>query len=194
MAEQVRRLSLHGLSNDAWKRYANSASWDYLILDTGYKYNMTDIAASLGIHQLKRAEELRRARAAIADFYHEALADVPQVELPPVPDDRIHSWHLFAIRLRLDRLTVGRNEFMTELREMGIGCSVHWRPLHLHPYYQETFGWQPQHLPVASSQWQRLVSLPIFPGMRTDEQEYVVDTVHLLCNRFATNRRPSGDQ
>jgi perosamine synthetase len=124
---------------------------------------------------------MRQERESIVDFFRAGLSDVEQIELPPAAADRIHAWHLFPIRLRLERLGVDRNQFMQLLRERGIGCSVHWRPLHLHPYYQESFGWQEHHLPVASRQWQRLVSLPLFPGMRQDEQQYVVQAVRDLC-------------
>ena len=97
----------------------------------------------------------------------------------------IQSWHLFAIRLRLRRLKINRNEFVNELKRAGVGCSVHWRPLHLHPYYQKTFGWRAKDFPVATAQWKRLISLPIFPGMRDDEIEHVVRTVKRICKRHA---------
>jgi perosamine synthetase len=181
LADRMRQMSLHGLSHDAWKRYSGNNAWDYRIVAPGYKYNMTDVAAAIGIHQLARAEEMRRDRAAIARFFHEQLADLDQLELPPDPPDRIHAWHLFPIRLRLEKLSIDRNAFISELRERGVGCSVHWRPLHFHPYYEETFSWRPDHLPVASSQWPRLISLPLFPGMREDEREHVVKVVRDLC-------------
>jgi perosamine synthetase len=184
LADRMRRMSLHGLSHDAWKRYAGNSAWDYRIVAPGYKYNLTDIAAAIGNQQLQRAEALRAAREAIARRFRQALQDVDQLELPPDPPDRIHSWHLFPIRLRLDRLTIDRNAFIEALRARGVGCSVHWRPLHLHPYYEETFRWKSEHLPVASSVWPRLISLPIFPGMREDEQACVVSVVRDLCARF----------
>lgn len=184
-AARIRQMSLHGLSHDAWKRYAGNHAWDYRIAAPGFKYNMTDVAAAIGIHQLAKAEELRRCRETIAHTFREQLADVPQLELPPDPEDRIHSWHLFPIRLRLDKLAIDRNRFIEELRDAGVGCSVHWRPLHLHPYYEETFGWRPDHLPTASSQWLRLISLPLFPGMREDEQKHVIRVVRDLCAKHA---------
>jgi len=181
LADRIRQMSLHGLSHDAWKRYSGNHAWDYRIVAPGYKYNLTDIAAAIGNHQLKRAEEMRSERQAVAGYYRDALGDLEQLELPPAPADRIHAWHLFPIRLRLEKLSVDRNRFIELLQGQGVGCSVHWRPLHLHPYYEETFGWRPEHLPVASSVWQRLVTLPLFPGMRPEEQQYVVRVVRELC-------------
>jgi dTDP-4-amino-4,6-dideoxygalactose transaminase len=181
LAQRMRVMSLHGLSQDAWERYSGGSSWDYRIIAPGFKYNLTDIAAALGVHQLQRAEEMRREREGIARFYLETLADLPEIELPIEDENRIHAWHLFPIKLKLDQLSIDRNQFVESLKSAGVGCSVHWRPLHLHPYYQETFGWRAEDLPVATSVWQRLVSLPIFPGMRTDELEYVVNTVRDIC-------------
>ena len=105
-----------------------------------------------------------------------------------MPADRIHSWHLFPIRLRLEELSLDRNAFMELLRQRGVGCSVHWRPLHLHPYYEETFGWRGEHLPVATAEWQRLITLPVFPGMHDEERQHVVDVVVDLCAAHSTSR------
>ncbi|MHC4177355.1 MAG: DegT/DnrJ/EryC1/StrS family aminotransferase [Planctomycetota bacterium] len=185
LAARIRQMSLHGLSDDAWKRFSVNHTWDYRIVAPGYKYNLTDIAAAIGKHQLKRAEDMRRQRQQIAEYYRDALGNLEQLELPPAPADRIHAWHLFPIRLRLEKLSVDRNAFIDLLQEHGIGCSVHWRPLHLHPYYRETFGWKPDHFPVASSVWKRLITLPLFPEMRQQEQQYVVRVVRDLCARHA---------
>ncbi len=185
VAERMRLMSLHGLSHDAWERYSGGRSWDYRIIAPGYKYNLTDIAAGIGIHQLARAEQMRRQREDIARRYLETLGDVEELELPAKDENRIHSWHLFPIRLRLERLLINRNVFIEKLKQSDVGCSVHWRPLHLHPYYQETFGWRPEDFPVATALWERLVSLPIFPGMRDNELEHVVHTVRGLCAQYA---------
>lgn len=185
LAERIRLMSLHGLSKDAWQRYSDGG-WDYRILAPGFKYNLTDIAAAIGIHQLARAEEVRRERESLARFYREALGNVAEIELPPEDRNRIHSWHLFPIKLRLERLNINRNEFIEELKQSGVGTSVHWRPLHLHPYYQETFGWKPDDFPVATSMWQRLVSLPIFSGMTSEEIDHVVNTVRYLCAKHVS--------
>jgi perosamine synthetase len=186
LADRMRLMSLHGLSQDAWRRYSGGSKWDYRIQAPGFKYNLTDVAAAIGIHQLARAEAMRLERERVAGRLAEALSDVEEIEVPPTSADRIHSWHLFPIRLRVDRLAIDRNAFIDALKAGGVGCSVHWRPLHLHPYYEETFGWRPQDLPVATAVWQRLVSLPIFPGMREEEIAHVTDTVRDLCR---ANRR-----
>ena len=188
LAERMRLMSLHGLSADAWGRFSTNGNWDYKIVAPGYKYNLTDIAAAIGIHQLGRAESMRRERESIALRYSEALASVAEIELPPPADsknNRIDSWHLFAIKLRLKRLKINRDAFMNELKRAGVGCSVHWRPLHLHPYYQKTFGWRAQDFPIATAQWKRLISLPIFPGMLEGEIEHVINTVKRICKSHA---------
>jgi dTDP-4-amino-4,6-dideoxygalactose transaminase len=184
LANRMRMMSLHGLSHDAWKRYSGG-SWDYRIIAPGFKYNLTDVASAIGIHQLRRAEELRRQREAIAEAYFAEFANLPQVELPVRPVNRIHSWHLFPIRLRLDRLSLNRDQFIDHLKSSGIGCSVHWRPLHLHPYYAEHFGWTADLFPIATPLWQRVITLPLFPGMTDDERRHVVAVVRELCEKFS---------
>jgi perosamine synthetase len=185
LAERMRVMSLHGLSRDAWRRYQKGGSWNYDIVAPGFKYNMTDVAAALGLPQLRRAEALRLEREAVARRYLAGFAGLESIELPPAPPDRVHSWHLFAVRLRLEALTVSRAQFVEALGERGVQCSVHWKPLHLHPYYVETYGYAADHCPVAAGTWPRLLSLPIFPGMRDEEIAYVVDTVRNLCREFA---------
>ena len=190
LAARMRLMSLHGLSDMAWARYSSEGSWDYQITAPGFKYNLTDIAAAIGIHQVARAEEMRARREALAlSFCHE-LKEVEEIELPPVPTDRIPSWHLFPIRLNLQKLSIDRAEVIEELRHLGVSSSVHWRPLHLHPYYRNTFGWQPDQFPVATREWLRLVSLPIYPTMTNDERRHVVDSVMDICRRFSKSRGP----
>lgn len=180
LASEMRSLSLHGLSHDAWERYSSKGSWDYRILAPGYKYNLTDIAAALGLHQLARAETMRLERQVIAERFQDAFGDVDELDTPPVLQDRVHSWHLYQIKLRLDRLSLDRDSFLSELRTRGVGFSVHWRPLHLHPLYADQ-GWRPEHLPAATKVWQRTVSLPIFPAMTDDEIQQVIDSVIDIC-------------
>lgn len=183
LAERMRMMSLHGLSHDAWGRFGKGGSWDYKILAPGFKYNLTDVAAAIGIHQLARAAAMREARERLALRYLHALRNVEELELPVVADDRIHAWHLFPARIRLEKLAIDRNSFIAELKQAGVGCSVHWRPLHLHPYYAETLGWKAEDLPTASAVWERIVTLPLFPAMTDAEHEYVVAIVKDLCRR-----------
>lgn len=182
LADRMRLMSLHGLSKDAWNRYSGG-NWDYRIVAPGFKYNLMDIAAAIGIHQLARAEQMRKSREAIALGFRDVLAGVEEVELPCVVDDRIHSWHLFPLRLHLNRLSVDRAQFIDAMTDAGVGSSVHWRPLHLHPYYEE-FGWTPDQFPVATAEWERLISLPLFPSMTPSEQDHVATTISELCRRF----------
>lgn len=189
LAERMRLMSLHGLSRDAWGRYTTGGSWDYKIIAPGFKYNLTDIAAAIGIHQLAKADEMRAERENIAERYFAALADVEELALPAQNSDRIHSWHLFPVRLRLEKLTINRHAFMEQLKDKGVGCSVHWRPLHLHPYYQETFHWPATDFPIATALWEQLVSLPIFPGMSDAELEHVVRSVKQICDARAARRK-----
>jgi dTDP-4-amino-4,6-dideoxygalactose transaminase len=184
LAERMRLMSLHGLSQDAWGRYTSAGSWDYKIIAPGYKYNLTDIAGAIGIHQLLRAEDMRMRRERVARRYYEAFSEVEEIELPLDDNNRIHAWHLFPIRLRIERLSISRDSFIEELKKLKVGCSVHWRPLHLHPYYQETFGWDEEDFPVATELWKRFISLPIFPSMKEDEIEHVVFAVRHICARY----------
>ncbi|MEQ1762312.1 MAG: DegT/DnrJ/EryC1/StrS family aminotransferase [Pyrinomonadaceae bacterium] len=181
LAEKIRLMSLHGLSRDAWKRYSEGGNWDYRIMAPGFKYNLTDIAASIGIHQLERAEIMREQREDIAEIYTDRFGPLEQLKLPPSSEDRIHSWHLYPLRLNLSKMSCTRNEFINELQQSGVGCSVHWRPLHLHPYYAEKLGWREEDLPVATKLWPQLVSLPIFPAMNNAEIGHVLKTVEDLC-------------
>lgn len=185
LGDRIRMMSLHGLSHDAWGRYSGKGAWDYRIIAPGYKYNLADPLAAIGVHQLAKAEKMRQQRKMIADFYFQELDGTEAIELPPAGTDRIHSWHLFPIKLHASTLSISRNRFMELLKERGVGCSVHWRPLHLHPYYEEMFGWCPQHLPIATAQWERLISLPIFPSMKSSECEHVVNIVKDIVAQYA---------
>jgi perosamine synthetase len=187
-AERIRLMSLHGLSKDAWGRYSGNGSWDYRIVSPGYKYNLTDIAAAIGIHQLACAEKMRLQREYIARFYLDSLAGVEEIGLPACDENRIHSWHLFPIRLNLEKLSIDRNEFIEQLKNNGVGCSVHWRPLHLHPLYAERFGWREEDLPAASQLWTQIISLPIFSSMKAFEMRHIVQTLKEMCAAFSKTK------
>jgi perosamine synthetase len=187
-ADRMRIMSLHGISRDAWKRFTAEGSWYYEIVAPGFKYNLTDIAAAMGIHQLRKAELFLRRRTDIARRYRESLGDIEELILPEVQPDRIHSWHLYVIRLKLERLQIDRAQFITELQQRGIGTSVHWLPLHMHPYYRETYGYAPEDLPTACSLYPEIITLPLYPDMSEGDVAYVCDSIKDI---IAHNLKPS---
>jgi perosamine synthetase len=172
-ADRMRIMSLHGISKDAWKRFTAEGTWYYEIVAPGFKYNLTDIAAAIGLHQVRKADRLHRQRARWAAYYSEHLQDIEELVLPEQQPDRIHSWHLYVIRLKLDRLRIDRSQFITELKQRGIGASVHWMPLHMHPYYRDTYGYQAADFPTSAGLYPQLITLPLYPDMSEEDADYV---------------------
>ncbi|MBD2355844.1 DegT/DnrJ/EryC1/StrS family aminotransferase [Tolypothrix sp. FACHB-123] len=177
IAQRCRVMRLHGISRDAFDRYTSTKpSWHYEVIAPGFKYNMTDLAASLGIHQLKKAWMLQQQRAKIAALYDEHLQNLPLILPPKVPGDDIHSWHLYVIRLD-DTVKISRNSFIEQMATRGIGCSVHYIPLHLHPYWRDTYNLRPEDFPIALSTYERIVSLPIYTRMTLDDVERAIAAI-----------------
>lgn len=166
-AARFRLMRLHGISRDVWNRYTSKIpAWYYEVVAPGFKYNLTDIASALGLVQLAKAEPFRRRREAIAQCFDAAFGGHPAFETPSkVHAEDTHSWHLYVLRLNLERLSIDREQFINEMSLRGIGCSVHFIPLHLHPYWRERYSLTPGMFPVASREFERVVSLPIYPGM-----------------------------
>jgi dTDP-4-amino-4,6-dideoxygalactose transaminase len=185
-ADRMRMMSLHGISKNAWNRYSANGSWHYDICHAGHKYNLTDLAASLGIEQLKKCDQFLNAREHIAELYTQGFSDVPEIMCPPVASNVQHSWHLYVIQLDLEQLRIGRNEFIELLKSYNVGTSVHFIPLHLHPLYQKTYGYRVGDFPSASGCFERIISLPIYPKMTEGDVEYVIDVVHQIIR---DNRR-----
>lgn len=185
-AGRCRVMSLHGISKDAWKRHTAEDSWYYEIIAPGYKYNMTDIAAALGIAQLRKCDRMWQWRTEIAQRYTKAYADLPEVEVPYVHADVQHAWHLYIIRLNLERLRCDRTQFTEQLKAQNIGTSVHFIPLHLHPYYRQEYGYQPHDFSSAYNIYKRVISLPIYPGMCNQDVEDVIRAVRRTAEK---NRR-----
>ncbi len=179
-AERMRMMHLHGMSRDAWKRYTQNGSWSYEILAAGFKYNLTDIAAAIGIEQLKRSDAFHARRLAIARAYTSGLRDLPALELPAAEPGGDHAWHLYVIRLVPERLRIDRDEFVRRLQASNIGVSVHFIPLHLHPYYRDKYGYAPTDLPNAHAAFQRILSLPLYPKMTDGDVRDVVGAVRAL--------------
>lgn len=183
-ANRIRMMSLHGISKDAWKRYTSEGSWYYEILYPGYKYNLSDIASAIGINQLRKCDIFYEMRKEIADMYTEAFNESEIVQPPLVEPDNQHAWHLYIIQLNLEKLTIDRARFIEEMRARNIGTSVHFIPLHMHPYYRETYGYQQDDFPNASYVYRRIVSLPIYPKMTDKDVKDVIDAVKDITGSY----------
>jgi dTDP-4-amino-4,6-dideoxygalactose transaminase len=185
-AERMRVLSLHGISRDAVNRYTPEGSWYYEICYPGYKYNLTDMASALGIPQLHKCHDFGKIRHRYAMLYNEGFEGIPEITIPYVADSVEHAWHLYVILLDLERLRIGRNEMIDLLKKQGIGTSVHFIPLHFHPYYRDNYGYLPKDFPVASAVFERIISLPIYPKMTDADVQRVIEVVTRLIQE---NRR-----
>ena len=177
LIERARVLSLHGLSKDASRRYERNGSWRYEVLAPGFKYNMTDLTASLGLVQLRKLSAFQERRRQIVAAYDRGLGDLEQIETPTVRPDVQSSLHLYVIRLRLDRMRLGRDEVIEKLSELGIGTSVHFIPIHTHPYYKNKYGYEPGDFPVAFDAFERMISLPLHSRLNDDDLSYVIASV-----------------
>jgi dTDP-4-amino-4,6-dideoxygalactose transaminase len=176
-AKRLRLMRLHGIAGDAWKRYGKNGSWYYEVVEAGYKYNLTDLQAALGLVQLKKCDAGNETRRRIAGAYTAAFTEVPELEVPVSKTDRKSSSHLYILRLNLDRLHIDRDAFLDQLRQRGIGCSVHFIPLNLHPFYQRTYGYAAGDCPAAEAEFQRCFSLPIYPTMSDSAVAQVIEAV-----------------
>lgn len=182
--DRCRVLSLHGMSRDAWNRYERSGNWFYEIVHPGFKYNMTDIQASLGLVQLRRLEQFQAARRRVVEAYRSAFADEPALELPTEDEAVSHAWHLFVLRLRLEALSIDRDKFIEAMRERNIGTSVHFIPIHIHPFYRDKYGYKPSDFPVAFGNYQRSVSLPLNPRMSAQDTADVIEAISDIVKTF----------
>jgi len=178
--ERMKMMSLHGLSRDAWSRYDKKGSWYYEILDRGYKYNMTDVAAALGIHQLEESNGLWDRRRKAVERYHRLLKGIPGLRLPAELPHCKSAWHLYSIRVAPAQ--INRDKLIRFLAEAGIKTSVHFIPLHLHPFYRNKYGYQEKDFPVAFESFQGSITLPLFPSITEKEQRYVADKIRAFCS------------
>lgn len=170
-AKSMKINRLHGISKDAWDRYTTKGAWYYEIVDNGCKYNTTDINSAIGLVQLKKQNTLREQRAVIADKYTDAFKNDKYIITPVIKDDRKTSWHLYVIKI------ANRDEVIEKLKEEGIGCSVHFIPVHKHPYYKNKYGYNNENYPVSNKVFENSLSLPIYPDMSDDEINYVIKKV-----------------
>jgi dTDP-4-amino-4,6-dideoxygalactose transaminase len=183
-AERAQIMSLHGISHDAWKRYTAEGSWYYEVVASGFKYNLTDVAAALGLRQLTKQDRFLAERLSIAERYHAAFGQMAELEVPRPADHVESSWHLYLLKLNLEHLSADRAEVIRALHAENIGTSVHFIPLHLHPSYRERYGYTPDSFPVAYQEYRRVISLPIFPGMTDSDVGDVIGAVQKVVRHF----------
>jgi len=183
LAESLRILCLHGISKNAWNRYSDRGNWYYEVLKPGFKYNLTDIQSSIGIHQLRKLEGFIEVRTQLAQTYNRAFANLEELELPFDRDDCRHAWHLYMLRLNLDKLEINRDEFIEQLKNKGIGTSVHFIPVPLHPFFAAYADRPHNQCPKALELYPRLISLPLYPGMTESQITYVAESVAEIAQR-----------
>jgi dTDP-4-amino-4,6-dideoxygalactose transaminase len=189
-ADRCRMMALHGISRGAWKRYTANGSWAYEIIAPGYKYNLTDIAAGMGIAQLAKAERMRLRREEIAQQYDRAFRKCASLQIPVNRVDCQHAWHLYTLRLNLDHWSIDRAAVVAELKQQNIGVSVHFIPLHIHPYYRDTYGYVPEDFPIAHREYLRVISLPIYSKMSDRDVDDVIEAVLNTINLFTIKSHP----
>lgn len=177
LIEKCRPWSLHGLSRDAYGRYNSTGTWKYDVILPGYKCNMTDISASLGIQQINRIESLQKRRIEIVTKYNEGLNNVDEVCTPENRENVESAWHLYVIKLKLEKLKIDRDTFILELKKMGIGASVHFIPNHIQPYFRDKYNFKPYDYPVAYSEFERIISLPLYTKMSNLDVERVINAI-----------------
>ena len=185
LIDEARLWGLHGMSRDSWTRYAEEGSWYYEVIRPGYKCNMTDIQAAIGIHQLQKVDAFQETRRKIAETYTAAFTDLEEITVPSEEYQSRSAWHLYAIRLNLDRLKIDRSQFIEELKKRNIGSSVHFIPLHVQPYYRNKYGYAPEDYPVAHAEYLRLISLPI--NLRLTEKD-LADVIEAVRDVIETYR------
>jgi dTDP-4-amino-4,6-dideoxygalactose transaminase len=178
--EQARIASLHGMNRDAWKRYDKGGSWFYEVVMPGFKYNMPDVLAAIGLAQLRKLDRMQARRREIVAAYNEAFADLP-LRLPIERAECESAWHLYSVRL-LPEAPLDRDEFVRRMSEANIGTSVHFIPIHYHPYYRKKYGWREGMFPVAEEAYRGLVSLPLHGGLSEEDQASVIEAVRAVCS------------
>jgi dTDP-4-amino-4,6-dideoxygalactose transaminase len=188
LAESLKILCLHGISKNAWNRYGDRGSWYYEVLRPGFKCNLTDIHAAIGIHQTRKLESFIQTRTDYANVYNRTFANVQEIEIPPDKAECRHAWHLYSLRLNLDKLEISRDEFIEELTKRGVGTSVHFIPIPLHPAYAAIAAKAENHCPRAMALYPRLISLPLYPSMSLSQVEYVAESVKQVAYAARRNK------
>jgi dTDP-4-amino-4,6-dideoxygalactose transaminase len=188
LAESMKILCLHGISRDAWNRYADKGKWRYEVLAAGFKYNLSDLQSAIGLPQLRKLDDFVAIRTRYARIYNEILADCEEFDLPRERDNSEHAWHLYMLKLSLDQLTINRDEFIAELGARGIGTSVHFIPIPLHPFFAAYAERRENYCPEALALFPRLISLPLYPGMTEGQVAQVAMTVREIARQVGKHR------
>ncbi|MFN7933203.1 MAG: DegT/DnrJ/EryC1/StrS family aminotransferase [Bryobacteraceae bacterium] len=189
LADRMKVLSLHGISKDAWQRYGEHGNWYYEVTAPGFKYNLSDLQSAIGIHQLHKLDSFIETRTQYAHYYNLEFSVMPELEVPPDAAGTRHAWHLYILRLRLESLAINRDQFITELRAQGVGVSVHFIPIPLHPYFAVLPSIRAHTYPRALTHYSRIVSIPLYPAMTESQLAAVVDAVKSVVHK---NRCRSG--
>ncbi len=183
-AARIRRMRLHGISGDAWKRYSREGSWFYEIEDAGYKLNLPDVLATIGLEQLKKSDRFHDLRLKLAHLYRERLGKFEELEMPPDTEHASdHAWHLFILRIRPETLIIGRRDFIQELNRAGIGTSVHFIPLHLHPFFNHKYGYTAGDFPNSEYAYSRAISLPLYPDLSESDLDRIITAISDTLSR-----------
>lgn len=188
LLNRARVVSLHGMNREAWSRYAAGGKWAYDIVEPGFKYNMTDIQAALGLQQLRRFDRMQARRRQIVQTYNAAFGSQPAFLIPTTRSHVTNAHHLYVLRLRPSELTIDRDQFIQELTARNIGCSVHFIPIHMHSYYRNRYSWQPDDFPVAHAAFRNMISLPLSPAMSDQDVSDVIEAVLDIRRCFARRR------
>lgn len=184
IAEKARVMSTQGMTKTSWNRYGKGGSWRYDIESAGFKYNMFDIQAALGLRQLSKIERMQKRRAEIAKAYEEAFDAMPEIIAPKPAPYTQHCWHLYVIRVREELLTIDRDQFIEELSKENIGTSVHFIPVHLFTYYRNNFGYNEGDLPEAESYFKNIISIPLYAKMTDEDVEDVIYAIKRIADKY----------
>ena len=188
LLDHARVVSLHGMNREAWSRYSAGGKWAYDIVEPGFKYNMTDIQAALGLQQLKRFDRMQERRREIVETYNTAFGHSGAFLTPTTREHVTNAWHLYVLRLRSSELTIGRDQFIQEMTTRNIGTSVHFIPIHMHSFYRNKYNYAPDDFPVAHAAFQQMLSLPLSPSMSHQDVADVIDAVLDIRAKFGRRR------
>tara|TARA_B100000287_G_scaffold334048_1_gene319236 strand:+ start:328 stop:1488 length:1161 start_codon:yes stop_codon:yes gene_type:complete len=185
LAENIRKLSLHGMSKDGWKRFQKNAKWEYDVSKLGYKYNMTDISASFGNWQMKYVKQWHASRSKLFKYYNKKLSQLDGITCPiDVSHEQIHGYHLYIIRLKSEMWSINRNKIIELLNASGIGTSVHYKPIHMHSYYQKKYGFKPIDFPNSYGFYRNAITLPLYPDLSIEQVDFIVENLILIWNKY----------